>query len=771
MAESTAAVPRSKALDRRGARPGIVDLYLVRGVAMPFLLITLALGAAMMLERALRLVQEMAATGADIGYFLVLLSQLAPYYLDLAIPAGFMIALVLLVARLDDRQELEAMLSSGLSLARIAAPLAGLGVVIGLVALYVGGWLEPHGRYGFRTTRLEALNAGRIARLQPRALYHPVERLTLTFDRRDAAGRVGGIFVWQRLADGSALILTSPVGEIGFAPQRRAFGINLIGGRYVSERPQSRRPGPHVLDFDTLAFRESLHLEETGRPRGKDQKEMTLAELIAARRSGSAPVHDRALATDLYSRLARAASIPLIPLLVLPLAFATKRGRRGVGILAAFLLFSAFHHLLNLTKQLAYDGSVPPGPAIFGVTALFAGLVLLLFAAGRNLPSYGPVSSLQNGLGRALTLLRPRARRLPNLQGRTIALYLASQLGKWSLMALLAIVLLLQMVDLFERGEEFIARGMGIREVLRYALLRLAPTVQQALPIAALAGAMIGFASLGRSHEMTALRAAGISQWKILLMALPVPLLLSVATLFLSEYASPQSQLRFTAWWAATEPAPPAPAAQPRWFRIGDEIVRAAEASPGGTQLRDIEIFRRDGHGLLRERLSAVEARLADGRWFLSNVGVTRFDGLRPDASPIARLAWPAPLQPDDVAAFFASTRVLSSAAALRSLEVAAPVSQSDAMFTTRLYRSAADPIAPVLMLLLALPLAFVSPRTGMAWPAFLYAGGGGLLYLVADGFLTVSAQVGYVPVPVGACAAPLMVALIGVTVLLYAER
>ena len=53
-----------------------------------------------------------------------------------------------------------------------------------------GGWLEPLGRYGFnRAMRVEAVNAGRIGRLQPRAFYHPAESLALTFDRRGGDGR------------------------------------------------------------------------------------------------------------------------------------------------------------------------------------------------------------------------------------------------------------------------------------------------------------------------------------------------------------------------------------------------------------------------------------------------------------------------------------------------------------------------------------------------------------------------------------------------------
>jgi lipopolysaccharide export LptBFGC system permease protein LptF len=123
------------------------------------------------------------------------------------------------------------------------------------------------------------------------------------------------------------------------------------------------------------------------------------------------------------------------------------------------------------------------------------------------------------------------------------------------------------------------------------------------------------------------------------------------------------------------------------------------------------------------------------------------------------------------VTAFFTSANALSAQAARRSLETIAPTNQGDALFAARLYRSAAEPLAPLIMLLLALPLAFAPPRTGATWPTLLYAGGGGLLYLVADGVLTVAAQVGYVPVYAGTLAAPLIGGLTGITMLLYTER
>ncbi|MGZ8335038.1 MAG: LptF/LptG family permease [Allosphingosinicella sp.] len=737
----------------------------MRGVAGPFLAITVAVATLMMLERALRLIHEMAARGADIAYFLPMLGALAPYYLDLALPAAFMVALILLVGRLDERLELEAMLASGLSMSRIAAPLVAFGVVVGLAGLATGGWLEPVGRYNFRAQRIEAINSARIGRLQPRAFYQPAGQLAVTFDRRDADGTIGGIFVWQRLTDGSELVITGRSGRIGFAPGRREFGIDLRDGRYVALAPW--RPA-QLVTFETMAFREALRLEDASWQRGWDQKEMTLSELRRARPGGPGEVTTREIAAEYDSRIARAGIIPLLPLLVLPLAFATKKGRRGLGVLLCGAILAAIHHSLGLAKALAISGAAAPPVVIFGAAALCAGLVLLVFLSGRRLPSHSPITNALKPIGEAFGRLAPRERAPPSLRGRTLSTYLAWQLGRWSLLSLVATVLLLQMVDLFDRSEAFVSRGFGPADIATFLWLRLPPTVHQALPVAALAGAMVTFAGLGRSHEMTAIRAAGVSQWRILLMSLPVPLMLALASFALAERAVPQSQLRFAAWWAATEPPRGAPPPASRWFRIGDDIVQAGAASADGTRLEQVRLFRRDAAGRLAERIAAARATAGAGGWTLSDVAVDRFDGGRAVHGETARMRWRTSLRPVDVAAFFSPAAALSAETAQRALEVEAPVSRNDSLFATRLHRRAAEPLAPLVLLLLALPLAFLSPRTGIAWPAMLYAGGGGLLYLVGDGVLTVAGQVGYWPAAVGAWTAPLVGAL---TVLLYAER
>lgn len=771
MAETIAAAPVPRPNRRSWPRPRLIDLYLIRGLIGPFLLILGAACVAMMLERALRLIQEMAAAGAHVSYFFPMLGQLVPYYLNLALPAAFMAALVLLIARLDERLELETLLASGLSLGRIAAPLVAAGLVVAAVGIAANGFLEPLGRYNYRAMRIAAVNAGRIRDLQPKAFYLPAEGVALTVDAQ-SGGTSRGLFLRQRSGPDRELILTASEGRIGLAAGAGEIDVRFGSGLYFLHRLEKGEPRPLAVRHGGMGFRESLLVDDALWERGWDQAELTLAELAAARASGASSIAPRKLDAELYSRLARALTIPLIPLLVLPLCVAAKRGRRGLGVALAALILLAFHHGLNFARNLGNDGSADPRLSVGLISLLFAALVLAIFVSGRHLPSHGPILAARAWLHRRRAAL-PATVRPPLIRasGRTISFYVAWQFAKWSLLIAAAIALLLQMVDIFDRGDAFVERGMGLADMGRYALLRLPAILQQAIPIAALAGGMIAFLNLSRSQEMVAIRSAGISQYRLLLMVLPVAALLSLAVYLLADRVAPRSEVALTSWWRSTAPPDAGKPPSERWFRIGGDIVEAGSASPDGSRLQGLTIYRRDPAGLLTERIAARSASVGQGAWTLSGVAGARIGRGGAEPFEASRMDWPTPLRAADVRAFFAASPYISSEAARRSLEAGAPVGQGDSVFRTRLQRMFAEPLAPIVLLLFALPLAFSAQRTGPSWIALAYAAGGGLAYIVLDGVLTVMAQLGMIPAAIGAWTAPVLFGLIGLNVLLYSER
>ena len=111
----------------------------------------------------------------------------------------------------------------------------------------------------------------------------------------------------------------------------------------------------------------------------------------------------------------------------------------------------------------------------------------------------------------------------------------------------------------------------------------------------------------------------------------------------------------------------------------------------------------------------------------------------------------------------------MTSEAAYRSLFGKGPVNQSPSEFQTRLYRTLAEAMAPLIMLLFALPTALGHARSNRTIPVVLGLCCG-LLYLVADGILTALGQTGVLPPWAAAWGAPVAFAAAAISYLLYAE-
>ena len=124
-----------------------LDRYALRLVAGPLALSLLALLMAQLLERLLRLFDLAAAAGAPPSSVLFMASMLVPHYLGLALPMAFTAAMFMAAARMCDDNELDVMLVSGRSIARIAAPYFMLAIMLGTFSVYLYGQLQPLARH------------------------------------------------------------------------------------------------------------------------------------------------------------------------------------------------------------------------------------------------------------------------------------------------------------------------------------------------------------------------------------------------------------------------------------------------------------------------------------------------------------------------------------------------------------------------------------------------------------------------------------------------
>ena len=185
--------------------------------------------------------------------------------------------------------------------------------------------------------------------------------------------------------------------------------------------------------------------------------------------------------------------------------------------------------------------------------------------------------------------------------------------------------------------------------------------------------------------------------------------------------------------------------------------------------LHGVSVYERDAQRELVRRLTGQTATWNGAGWRLANGAVTDLRVDHADSMTVSSVEWPTTLRPTDTARMFAGSYEMTSEAAYRSLFGKGPVDKSPSEFQTRLYRTLAEAMAPIIMLLLSLPTALGHARSNRSIPVILGLCFG-LLYLVTDGLLTAMGQTGVLPPLAAAWGAPVVFAAGAASLLLYAE-
>ena len=111
------------------------------------------------------------------------------------------------------------------------------------------------------------------------------------------------------------------------------------------------------------------------------------------------------------------------------------------------------------------------------------------------------------------------------------------------LYCLVSFIFMFMLVDLFTHLDEFIRLKVPLDTILSYYFNFIPIIFVQTAPIAALLSTMFVLGNLTRHTEITAMKASGISTWRIAQPLLFTALLISVLTYYVNEKYVPQAEL------------------------------------------------------------------------------------------------------------------------------------------------------------------------------------------------------------------------------------
>ncbi len=95
--------------------------------------------------------------------------------------------------------------------------------------------------------------------------------------------------------------------------------------------------------------------------------------------------------------------------------------------------------------------------------------------------------------------------------------------------------------DLFVTLGDFQKRGLGLRDIMEYYLVTTPGFLVVVLPIALLLATLYALTNHARHNEITAIRAAGVSLWRLAMPYLGVGFVASLLLLAINEFWAPQS--------------------------------------------------------------------------------------------------------------------------------------------------------------------------------------------------------------------------------------
>ncbi len=328
----------------------------------------------------------------------------------------------------------------------------------------------------------------------------------------------------------------------------------------------------------------------------------------------------------------------------------------------------------------------------------------------------------------------------------TLGLYLSRVLGGRIVAATLVLLALGLSLDLIKAADELVEVG-GAWALLHYALLRAPAMGAQILPLGVLVGALLAFLALARRSELTVMRAAGQSVFRLLVKLAPLAILLGAVQHLLVDEGTAWSERALAEAFSGIAETPLVQAGSRVTGRVGDAVIIGELMTPGGAELAPLTVYALDDDGQVTGRIQAARAYWYDseeggeGGWRLDGV---RRVGVTPDtAAP--DLLWPTRLDPGVVRALASGAATATAREASEALSGMVVATRSTSYYRTRLARAWSALLVPGVMLLCA---AFASFKSSRGPGGLSLAATGavlGLGFVMIDGLFGSFGQVGLV--------------------------
>jgi LPS export ABC transporter permease LptF/LPS export ABC transporter permease LptG len=314
-------------------------------------------------------------SAAQLFFFII------PGALTLTLPAGVLIGVLLGLSRLAADSEITAMKACGIGMGRFLRMLAIFFIAAWLLALANSVYIAPRAQEALAHLQ-DKLKGSQVSfQIQPRVFYEGFPKLVLyVHDVKSAQGAAiwKGVFIAD-ISNPAAPKITMAERGILVSEGQNTLHLHLVNGSSHETDPAD----PDKYQIST--FQETdLPIRLPEGAAAKDQAPSSLGEvptwqLPQQARLRKNPVVQRWYWIEFHRRLALPTACLVLGLVGFPLGLSAKKGGKSAGFVLTIALVFGYYFVSLLGVSLARQGKVPPGVGVWlaDIVCLLLGLFLL----------------------------------------------------------------------------------------------------------------------------------------------------------------------------------------------------------------------------------------------------------------------------------------------------------------------------------------------------------------------------------------------------------
>lgn len=657
-----------------------LDRHVAREVLVPTVLAFFVYTFLLIMNGLFTLMEQVVVYGVSAEDALKVLLIGIPNVAILTIPVSFLFGVLLAAGRMTADNELTALLAAGIPARRLYKPVLLLGVGLSLLSLYLTFNVIPDSTREMRALRTRIFTTSSvIGRVQPKVFYDEIPQLLLYVEDVDSAtGTWQNVLIHRVVSPDEEQLTLAKRGRVikGQEPENESTQDAAGGSQYGdSSGPWIVLEG--MVNHTFLRNHPEKLLTSTVqthafRPDGDKKKsntkqtyrltleELNTEQLLEKSRSGRDPedvkTRDddrtteerqqemRMANVELHRRIAIPMAAVTFALLALPLGIGVRAGSRGRGFLYSILVVVVYYILNSYGEFLVIEKGLP---AVIGMwipnIAIGSAAVFLSLRMGRWLGERQRPEGLISRLIRAFRGARRRKFGRLNDSGEAARLtgsipigvqrrvygggfptlldrYLIRRLLSPLFLVLLSTVSLYIIGDLTNHVDEISRNAPPASVVLGYYWNLIPRALFDVLPFGVLISVITLLTVLERQQELTALKATGVSVFRITLPLLLVAIAGVGAMWTLGEHVMPEADAKSTALFDVIRGRAKksrGSAAHRKWLvaRDGRTYYRFLRYDITQKRLIRFSMFRVDSQMRLSYSLFAHRVQYDNGAW------------------------------------------------------------------------------------------------------------------------------------------------------------